>query len=540
MRPWPPRSEFIQAERRFTRSVLGGLVILGLIAVAGPLLSYRSDVQEVHAWHEYRLTHEARVYADAFGLHLQSLAMELRRVTKDLGPRLEVGSLAAEDMMDLSTPQGMFHTGILLLDDTGKVRWSDPPRASLDESFLAHPWFEHARTRRQPIVDALSPGASTFVVAVPVERRGQLVGVVAGLLDPSAALPGGRPVGENLELLVLDRDGNVFLPESPPSWTRSPDFVPTVRKLLAAGSHPLLLEGQEVYASATPVHGTDLMLLLVANESPFLASIRSHLLTQLFSIALLQVGTLLLLAFYWRRIYGLFLNMEERTGRQERMAALGGAASLIAHEVKNSLNGLKAATGLLPGQGEHALVVRILSGQIDRLAHLASSLLHFGRPPVPQHAPTELALLTREVVEGLRTLPEAEEVRVEVETPERLPLSCDPLLVTTALDNLVRNAMEATVAAKDLGQQSAPAVRVRVRAEAGQALVEVEDNAGGPPAEVEHHLFEPFVTSKPKGIGLGLAMTRQAVELQGGSLTFERIPGGSRFRVSLPLRESAP
>lgn len=537
MPPTPSRPEFIHAERQFARSVLGGLLFLGLVAVAGPLLSYRSDVAEVRTWHQQRVVREARVSADALGLHLQSLATELRRVTKDLGPRLEVEALAAEDMMDLTTPQGLFHTGALLLDETGQVRWSDPPRPSTGESFRDRPWFQHVLAQRQPVVDALAPGASSFVVAVPVERRGHLVGVLAGLLDASAALPGGRPVGEHMELLVLNRAGDVFLPEAPPAWASEPGFARTVRELLSEGSLPLTLSGREVYASAVPVPGTELVMVLAADESPFLSSIHSRFLTQLFVIALLQVGTLVLFGFHWRRVYGLFLDMEERTARQEKMAALGGAASLIAHEVKNSLNGLKAATGLLSGQGEQALVVRTLSGQIDRLAHLATSLLHFGRPPVPQRTATDLARLTREAVEGLRTLPEAEEVRVEVEAPESLVLSCDPLLLTTALDNLVRNAMEATVAAKDLGQQSAPAVRVRVREESGAAVVDVEDNAGGPSAKLEGRLFEPFVTSKPKGIGLGLAMTRQAVEQQGGTLTFERLPEGSRFRVRMPLQE---
>ncbi len=515
-------------------------MLLGLVAVAGPLLSYRSDVAEVRSWNQHRVVHEARVYADALGLHLQSLETELRRVTKDLGPRLEVEALAAEDMLDLTTPQGLFHTGAVLLDERGQVRWSDPPRSTPAESFRERPWFQHVLTKREPVVDALEPGASSFVVAVPVERRGHLVGVLAGLLNASSALPGGRPVGEHLELLVLNRAGDVFLPETPPTWTSTPDFPRTVRELLADGSMPLTVSGREVYASATPVPGTELVLVLAADESTFLASIHSRFLMQLFVIALLQVGTLVLFAFHWRRVYGLFLDMEERTARQEKMAALGGAASLIAHEVKNSLNGLKAATGLLSGQGEQALVVRTLSGQIDRLAHLATSLLHFGRPPLPQRTPTDLARLAREVVEGLRTLPEAEEVRVEVEAPESLLLTCDPLLLTTALDNLVRNAMEATVAAKDLGQQSQPTVHVRVREVEGSAVVEVEDNAGGPAAKLEGRLFEPFVTSKPKGIGLGLAMTRQAVEQQGGSLTFERTPEGSRFRVRLPLQEPNP
>jgi signal transduction histidine kinase len=124
---------------------------------------------------------------------------------------------------------------------------------------------------------------------------------------------------------------------------------------------------------------------------------------------------------------------------------------------------------------------------------------------------------------------------VDVEVPDDgALLSCDPLLLTTALDNLVRNAMEATVAAKDLGQLTEPRVRVRARLDAEAAVVTVEDNGGGPPRGQDGQLFEPFRTSKPRGIGLGLAMTRQALEHQGGQLAFERLPDGSRFLLHLP------
>jgi signal transduction histidine kinase len=79
---------------------------------------------------------------------------------------------------------------------------------------------------------------------------------------------------------------------------------------------------------------------------------------------------------------------------------------------------------------------------------------------------------------------------------------------------------------------------VRVAREGRWALVEVNDNAGGPSAVVEARLFEPFVTGKPKGIGLGLSMTRRALESQGGSVTFERTSVGSRFMIRLPVASS--
>ena len=96
-------------------------------------------------------------------------------------------------------------------------------------------------------------------------------------------------------------------------------------------------------------------------------------------------------------------------------------------------------------------------------------------------------------------------------------------------------AIEAAVSAKDLGKIRAPTVTVQTRKLSGEARVIIEDNAGGLPEGFEAHLYEPFVTSKPKGIGLGLSMARRALEQQGGSILFDRTEGGTRFVVGLPL-----
>ena len=536
----PPHSELRGAERQFTRSVLAGITLLGLVVLAGPLLSYRSDVDEIRHQFRSRVAREGRVYAQALGLHMQLLKSELTRVAQGVGSELQ-HEHSIEDVQDLTgLHTGLFRQGIVLMDPSGAVRWSEPQRVLGEGPVLTRPWFQRLLVQQTPVVDALSPGSSTFVVAVPVVRERKTLGVLAGLLDASADLPGARPTREHLTILVLNREGDLFIPYAPPSWASTKGFATKVESLLADHGQELETERGEVYAWATPVPGTDLRLVLAADETDSMAAVRDRLLAQLLLLAMLQVGTLLLFGLHWRRVYRLFLEMERRAAEKETMAALGSAAGLIAHEVKNSLNGLKVATGMLSPLEEQALAVRTLRGQIDRLAHLATSLLHFGKPPRVQRTPVDLPHLVREVLDGLRVLPEAEEVRLNAQLPERLDLTGDPLLLATALDNLVRNAMEAAVAAKDLGQVAEPEVRVGVRREDGHAVVDVEDNAGGPPQGFEDRLFEPFVTTKPKGVGLGLSMTRRAVEGQGGQLTFARIPGGSRFTVRLTLSPSEP
>ena len=294
----------------------------------------------------------------------------------------------------------------------------------------------------------------------------------------------------------------------------------------------LSLSGAPEFAVATLVGKTGLRLLLVADEAAMLAPVRQRFLAQLFLAMVLQALTVLLFTLFLRQSYRGWREMEKRATQQEKMAALGTASSLIAHEVKNSLNGLKVAASLLGDDANAGLATRSIRGQIDRLGHLAQSLLSFGRPVQPQLTEAGLCELVEDALLSVRALPEADEVEVETEL-HSVRVHCDPLLLATALDNLLRNAIEAAVGAKDLGRQPSPHVRVKVRANGDTAEVVVEDNAGGPPAGFEGQLFQPFVTSKPKGIGLGLSMARQAVERQGGRLGFERTQVGSRFTVEL-------
>src|SRR6218665_1505086 len=182
----PPHSEPHAAERRFTRSVLAGLFLLGLVALAGPLLSYQSDVDEMRHQFRSRVAREGR--GDA-----QLLKSELARVALGVGPDLQQ-ERSLEDVQDLTGPNtGLFRQGIVLMDATGEVRWSEPPRLLSGSPLLTRSWFQQLLVQQTPVVDALSPGASTFVVAVPIVRERKTLGVLAGLLDANADLPGARP-----------------------------------------------------------------------------------------------------------------------------------------------------------------------------------------------------------------------------------------------------------------------------------------------------------------------------------------------------------
>jgi len=540
--------EFALADRLFARSVFLGLVLVGAVGLIGPVVAYRSDVAAIRAQFRTRISQEAAVYAEALSLHFQLLRAELERLALRPEVNLLDNTIAPEQMiLDFTHRQSaLFGAGVVLLDAEGKHVWSEPKGLLASEKDLVNRrWFQSVLALGKGVVEALHPQSQTFAIAVPIIRSGQNTGVLVGLVDPrTKQLPGARPMGGDLTLIVANKAGNVFLPVPRPPWATGQRLSVALDSLLASpGGDIFTIDGREYFAAATLVNATALRLLLLADEEAVISPIRQRFFLQLLFIAALQVVTLLLFSVYFRRTYRTFLRMETRAAEQEKMAALGSAASLIAHEVKNSLNGLKAAASVLTSGSDPILPARTMLGQIDRLGHLASSLLYFGKPSAPQLVRVPLDSLVEQAVEALRVLPELEEVKLETSLAAASEVECDPLLLVTAIDNLIRNAIEAAVAGKDVGRVEQPTVWIRSGVSGDHAFIEVEDNAGGLPSGFEDHLFEPFVTSKPKGIGLGLSMARRAVEQQGGTLSFQRTGEGTRFIIRLPrpaTQEAAP
>ena len=527
-----------EADRRLGRSVLIGLAVVAVISLIGPLLTYLNEVTETQRLLRVRVSREASVYAEALGIHFGTLEHELERLAARPQVDLLDENLQPErELLEFTHHNSPFFSAVLFLDGSGLPVWSEPRGVLPPTTRAEDRWFQRLLRTGAPVVDALEQGSRSFVVAAPVLRNGHISGAVVGLVDASKrGLPGGRVANEGSTLVVSTDRGDVLLPATPPSWTAASGFPEQLHELLRRGrAETTELSGKPQYAAATQVGDTGLRLLLVAEETPMLAPVRWRFFWQMLLVLVAQTTTIGLFTWFLRRTYLRYREMDERLAQREKLAALGQAASLIAHEVKNSLNGMKAAASMMPIDGDRTLPVRTMRGQIDRLSHLATSLLNFGKPANAQLSLMPVGRLVSEAVESLRVLPEAEEVEVESDLDTSLQVRCDPLLLATALDNLLRNAMEAAVAAKDVGRQARPRVRITTRRVDGTVRVEVEDNAGGPPPGFEAGLFQPFVTTKPRGIGLGLSMARQAVERQGGSLAFERTATGSRFTVQLGL-----
>lgn len=124
-----------------------------------------------------------------------------------------------------------------------------------------------------------------------------------------------------------------------------------------------------------------------------------------------------------------------------------------------------------------------------------------------------------------------DEVELHIEIAEELSdIVLDEAKTLRALDNLIRNAIDA--------MPNGGTIKLVATRETDQFIISVSDTGTGVPDEIQKNLFKPFYTTKPGGMGLGLASTRRMVAVQGGTISFETKAGeGSTFSITLPLRE---
>jgi len=214
----------------------------------------------------------------------------------------------------------------------------------------------------------------------------------------------------------------------------------------------------------------------------------------------------------------------------ERFAAMGKTSAAIAHEIKNTLNGLGMAVELIvedPANGTRVARLRPqVAGEIARLRDVVDSLLSFSRSPRIELGSADLVPVIEQARALLGDLAADRGTTVTIDGPASLPLYCDSHKMKGVLVNLIKNAVEA-------GSQ----VRVSATVDDAQVVVEVADDGPGLTDDVRKHLFEPFFTTKPNGTGLGLPTSQRYVEAHGGALEVGGGPsalGGALFRVRLP------
>jgi signal transduction histidine kinase len=218
---------------------------------------------------------------------------------------------------------------------------------------------------------------------------------------------------------------------------------------------------------------------------------------------------------------------QARVAQAEKLAALGRMAAGLAHEIRNPLGAIRLrAEGALAGDEarRRAALARVLA-EAGRLEVLTGKLLGFAATPTPHPEPCQLAALLDQAVSPLREQAVAKSVSLTADAAGLAAL-IDPVLTARALDNLLRNAVEACAAGGH--------VDVSAQAVAGSLVITVTDDGPGVPAAIASEIFEPFVTGKPEGTGLGLSIAREMIRAQGGEIALAPSARGASFRINLP------
>ena len=228
-------------------------------------------------------------------------------------------------------------------------------------------------------------------------------------------------------------------------------------------------------------------------------------------------------------------DLDERLLRVERMAFGATLSAGVAHELRNPLAVMETSLFILQerlaGDERSLRQLRRVAEQVTLATEIVNDLLDAVRVRPFEALPVDLAAVAREAV---ARVPRVSMVALTLELPAGVALaSGDARRLGQVVVNVVANAVQAL----EESRTAAPTVTVRVGASEGLATLTVEDNGPGIPEAILPRLFDPLVSTRAKGTGLGLALSRRIAESHEGSLTAEnRAPRGARFSLSLPLR----
>ena len=200
---------------------------------------------------------------------------------------------------------------------------------------------------------------------------------------------------------------------------------------------------------------------------------------------------------------------EEARVRAERLAALGELSAAVAHELLNPLTVILGDPRLKEPE------LRDVRDEAEHARRVVVGLLGFARPGEEPATTVRLGELAERCAERLGPAADARDQTLRVTGEDREALIASPSAARQVLDNLVRNAIEASPVGAEVVLELVPGVGVQVH-----------DRGPGLPEAVRRRLYEPFVTGRPEGTGLGLAVCQRIVRSLGGTLRHDDRPGG--------------
>ena len=225
-------------------------------------------------------------------------------------------------------------------------------------------------------------------------------------------------------------------------------------------------------------------------------------------------------------------RLEAALERARHLAGLGELAASLAHEIRNPLSAVSGSFQMLTARPdfneEDRSLVQIVGREVARMERLVTDMLEYARPREPELRPVDLGAVVGEVVRAFLLGKEADGRDVEFAGDEGVFARADQAQVRQVVWNLLRNAAQVT--------DEGGAVRVLVESdgETGEPVVVVADDGPGIPERDRVRIFEPFFSTRERGLGLGLAICKRIVDAHGGTIRVEPgDEGGTVFEIRL-------
>jgi signal transduction histidine kinase len=221
----------------------------------------------------------------------------------------------------------------------------------------------------------------------------------------------------------------------------------------------------------------------------------------------------------------------------EQLAAVGQVAAGVAHELRNPLTSVKmlVQTGLEGASGLPSQDLAIIERELRRMEACIQTFLDFARPPRCERRETDLIMVINRALTLVEGRARKQRVKIHKEIPaESVPLEIDPEQIQQVLVNLLLNALDAL----PQGGSVYLSLKQERQADSSRPMIEVkvQDTGKGISPAIRTRLFEPFVSSKETGVGLGLSICKRLVEAHGGAIQGNNgREGGAVFAFTLPI-----
>lgn len=550
-------------QNRTGRWYLPSIALIGVLLLTGLALLGVDRTMRLSALDETRATagSDAAILAAGLESELNKFSLVPRVLAVDPG----VGALLAGDasqrsvlnrrLADLARQTNA--AAIYLMDARGQnlaaSNW-DRPDSFVGSNYRFRDYFS----------GALRSGTSTEFALGTVSRRPGLyiaervgpIGSPRGVVAVKVEFDGLEAKWRNAKgsVFVTDPDGVVLL-ASNPAWRFRTTGTPTTarrnpaRDAMRFGDarlEPLSLQDERtslaMIEKIQPIAPLGWELHLLADPGPRLAAALANgrLLVLLGLVSLLIVAGLVML-WLRRREARTRAALAEQTAvlreqlqQANRLATLGQVTAGLGHEIRQPLAAMRvyAESGLrlleAGRETEAGDNFERIAGLADRIGEITEETLQFSRRAVGELKPVLLA----DVIDGslllLRDQINRRNVRVTVPDPESAQtlVRAQPVQLEQVLVNLVQNALQSC------GEGGR--VTINIAVEQGLCRLSVEDDGPGIADSVRDVLFQPFVTTKPDGVGLGLVIARDIMRNHDGDLICESRPGQTRFTMILP------